>query len=101
MVVLADIGVHRVDGRIAARVVRVGLDGIEQLGAQGIVVGLVLQTFLGGLYLQHVDRQLVLQRVDNAAAVARITVIDHQRLAGTTDRSLGFRLCVVRTAGEQ
>ena len=77
--------VHGVDGRITARTVWIGIDGVQQLGAEGVIVSFVFQSLLGRLYFQHIGRDLPGQRMGDCLAVAGVAVVHHQRLC--PDRS--------------
>ena len=93
-------GRHRVDGRIAACVVGIGLDGIQQLSAQRIVVGLVLQSFLGRLNLQYVGIYLTGQCIHDFSAITRVAIVHHQCLTCIC-RHICLHLVVRRTTAKQ
>ena len=82
---------HGVYGGIAAGVAWCGLDGIQQLRAQGVAVGLVLQSLLCRLNLQHVGLELAGQCSHYVTAVVGVAVVCHQRLA-CAHRRLGVHL---------
>ena len=81
IVIPTHVDIDRVDGRIAVGIVGVGLYSIEQLGAQRIVVGLILQPFLGRCDFEHIGREDSVERLNDIAAVARIAVINHEGVA--------------------
>ena len=81
VVIPVHVDLDRVDARIAVGIVRVGLNCIEQLGAQRVVVGLILQPFLGRCDFEHIGREDSVERLNDIAAVARIAVINHEGVA--------------------
>ena len=81
VVVAVHVDINWIDARIAVGIVGVGLYGIEQLGAQRIVVGLILQSLLSRCDFEHIGRENSIERLNDIAAVARIAVIDHEGVA--------------------
>ena len=75
ILIIIDTDSHGVDGWITACIVGIRLNGVQQLRTQGIVVRLIPKSFLCGLNLQLVSRNLTGQAVHYRLAVARVAVI--------------------------
>ena len=103
VLVVAETDVHRVDSRIAARIVRICLDGIQQLRTDSVVVCLILQSLLSRFYAHHVGLDLAGQCCHNLMALVGVAVIHDERLAHIRRSlcGLGLHVALRRTAGQQ